>query len=482
MSYRACALAAGCLVGSVLFFAVGQSQVVERLRSNPPARKADPTGVGQWLVTVTHHVTMGELTAVMEDAATAAVLDGACAPTDIVLTNVTTGVVVDAEGHVLTQLANLPPGHKNPTIVVQTHDRQTFRARFIGRDGATGMCVLHVPGLPVAPPPVASIAPPKPKFSVRETRTPGKPPTVRIMLPMFRPTTASTLHSRPEELPPLVWDEIVTDWETELLLAPPAEANCGVAVDERNRLVAIVQPKDRRLRVLPMEDVRRVTQRIIAAGQSVPHGWLGIEGKTLTTFPADERARLSVQSAYGVVVTAVVPGSPAEEAGLTPGDVILKADGRPLESRRELNEVVVGHAAGDVLELVVERAGKPRTCRVTLGSPEEAPTLKPPPAEHLAIGLITSDMTPQLAAFFGAAGGLLVTHVVPDSPAAVAGFRSGDVITAVDGQPVHSSEDLSAALLRSMSRDGETSVTLDIIRERQAQRLVVSLPAPTPRW
>lgn len=486
MSYRACTLAAGCLVGGALWLGgVGRAQVAERPRSEPSLRRADPTGVARWLVTVTHHVTMGELTAAMEDAATTAVLDGACAPTDIVLTNVTTGVVVDAEGHVLTQLANLPPGHHNPTIVVQTHDRQAFRAKFIGRDGATGMCVLHVPGLPVAPPPMSSIAPPKPRWAVREARPPVKSPTVRIMLPMFQPTKASAPRGRAEEPPPLVWDEIVADWEMEPLLALPVGANCGVAIDNRNRLVAIVQPKEQRLRVLPVEDVKRVTRRIIAAGRSVPHGWLGIEGKTLATFPADERARLSVQAGYGVVVTAVVPGSPAEEAGLAPGDVILKADDRPLESRRELNEVVVGHAAGDVLELLVERAGKVRTCRVTLGSPDEAPTLKPPPAEHLAVGLATTDLTAQLSAFFGVSGGLLVAHVIPDSPAAAAGLRSGDVIVAVDGQPIRQHEDFSAALLRAASQNSEQNseavVTLEIIRERQARRLVVALPLPSPK-
>lgn len=481
MSYRACTLAAGCLVGGALWLGgVGRAQVAERPRSEPSLRRADSTGVGRWLVTVTHHVTMGELTAAMEDAATAAVLDGACAPTDIVLTNVTTGVVVDAEGHVLTQLANLPPGHHNPTIVVQTHDRQAFRAKFIGRDGATGMCVLHVPGLPVAPPPMSPIAPPKPRWAVREARPPVKSPAVRIMLPMFQ-AMASVSRGRVEEPPPLVWDEIVTDWEMEPLLALPVGANCGVAIDNRNRLVAIVQPKERRLHVLPIEDVKRVTQRIIAAGRSVPHGWLGIEGKTLATFPADERTRLSVQANYGVVVTAVVPGSPAEEAGLAPGDVILKAGGRPLESRRELNEVVVGHAAGEVLELWVERAGKARTCRVTLGSPEEAPTLKPLPAEHLAVGLATTNLTAQLSAFFGVSGGLLVAHVIPDSPAAAAGLRSGDVIVAVDGQPVRQHEDFSAALLRAASHNSEAAVTLEIIRERQAQRLVVALPFPSPK-
>ncbi|OYT69515.1 MAG: hypothetical protein CFK52_13530 [Chloracidobacterium sp. CP2_5A] len=474
------ALAAPCLVSALLLGGSGQAQTAERLRDEPTPRRSDPSAVGRWLVIVTHHVTLGELTAVVEDAALSAVLDGACAPTDVVLTNVTTGIVVDAQGHVLTELVNLPPGHANPSIMVQTQDRQEFRAKFVGRDGATGMCILRVPGLTIAPPPMHSLAPAK-----------GPPPTVgasvsarsavRIMLPMFQPLPDRAARSRMESAATqLVWDEIVANQMPETPLSPPVATSFGVAVDSQNRLVAVVQPRGNQMRLLPVADVQRAISRIIAAGRSVPHGWLGIEGKTLATLSADDRARLGARAAQGVAVTAVMPGSPAEEAGLLPGDIILRADARPLESRRELNEVVVSHAAGEILSLVVERAGKERVCRVTLGSPEEVPALKPPMAEHLAIGLVSSDLTAQLAKFFGVANGVLVTHVLPDSPAAAAGVRSGDIIVAVGSQSIQRGEDLPAALLHAAGQSPGTPVKVEVIRERQARRLLLSLPAPPP--
>ncbi len=481
------ALTLQVIVSALLSSAVGYAQVVERPRDvspsprRPDLRKSDTTGLGRWLVIVNHHVTMGELTAAAEDVSTAA-LDGTCTSSDVVLTNVTTGIVVDDKGHVLTQLVNVPPVPGNPTIVVQTQDRQEFQARFIGRDGATGLCVLHVPGLQVAPPPMHTLAAPGRKLAVRDARASAKPVTVRVMLPMFQPPAAHTASGRAEESASrLVWDEVVTDWVVNPSLALPAEANCGVAVDSQNRLVAIVQPKGRQLRMLPIADVKRVMHRIITAGKSVPHGWLGIEGKTLATFPAEERARFGASVTHGVVVTAVVPGSPAEEAGLEPGDVILTANDQPLESRRELNEVVVSHAAGETLKLLVERGGQQQVCQVTLGSPEDMPTPRVLAAEHLAIGLVTSDLTTQLAQFFGVAGGLLVTHVLADSPAATAGLRSGDVIVRVDGQPVRRSRDLSAVILQSLSQQGEVPVTVEIIRERQPQQLLLALPLPPPK-
>jgi serine protease Do len=87
----------------------------------------------------------------------------------------------------------------------------------------------------------------------------------------------------------------------------------------------------------------------------------------------------------------------------------------------------------------------------------------------------------QLAQFFGVAGGLLVTHVLSDSPAAAAGLRSGDVIVRVDGQPVRRSHDLSAVILQSLSQQREAPVTVEIIRERQAQQLLLTLPLPPPK-
>jgi serine protease Do len=477
----------GALLLGVIGYARGLDQVRETFSRKSDIRKTDPSGVGRWLVIVNHHVTMGELTATTEDAAAAA-LDGTCAPSDIVLTNVTTGIVVDDKGHVLTQLANLLPSHSNPTIVVQTQDRQEFRARFIGRDGATGLCVLHVPGLQVVPPPMHTLAMPKPRITLRDARLAANSPTthsstVRIILPMFQPMSSPATGRRAEEIPSqLVWDEIVTDWLATPSLPKPADGNCGIAFDGQNRLVAIVQPKGKHFHVLPIADVKRVVQRILTAGKSVPHGWLGIEGKTLATFPAKDRARLSVSSVHGVVVTAVVPGSPAEEAGLAPGDVILAANDHPLESRRQLNDIVVSHAAGEILKLLVERGGQQHVCQVTLGSPEDTPVSRSPVAdEHLAIGLVTSELTAQLAKFFGVTGGLLVTHVFPDSPAAAAGLRSGDVIVKLDGQPVRQSSDLSAVVLHVLAQKGDAPITVEIVRERQAQQLLLPLPLLPPK-
>jgi membrane-associated protease RseP (regulator of RpoE activity) len=92
-------------------------------------------------------------------------------------------------------------------------------------------------------------------------------------------------------------------------------------------------------------------------------------------------------------------------------------------------------------------------------------------AGSLRIGISTTELTKQLADYFGVTGGrgVLVTNVSDDGPAAKAGLRAGDVITAVDGETVDASGDISRAINRK--KDGE--VTLTIIRNKSQQTLRV---------
>jgi Trypsin-like serine proteases, typically periplasmic, contain C-terminal PDZ domain len=68
-----------------------------------------------------------------------------------------------------------------------------------------------------------------------------------------------------------------------------------------------------------------------------------------------------------VRVQAVLPGSPAEKAGIRPGDVITAVDGRPLAGLRALSEVLKAHRPGDEIAVTVVRGATPRTLRAVLG-------------------------------------------------------------------------------------------------------------------
>jgi membrane-associated protease RseP (regulator of RpoE activity) len=88
------------------------------------------------------------------------------------------------------------------------------------------------------------------------------------------------------------------------------------------------------------------------------------------------------------------------------------------------------------------------------------------------IGVSTTELTKQLADYFGVTGGkgALVTAVTDNGPAATAGLRTGDVITAVDGEPVDSPGDIS----RAINRKKEGDVTLTVIRNKSQQTIRVT--------
>ena len=90
------------------------------------------------------------------------------------------------------------------------------------------------------------------------------------------------------------------------------------------------------------------------------------------------------------------------------------------------------------------------------------------------IGIGTQTLTKQLAEYFGVSEGILVTSVNDNSPAAKAGLKAGDVITAVDGEKVSSPGDISRAI--GKKQDGP--VTLTVVRDRNTRSVIVTPEKP----
>lgn len=434
-----------------------------------------------WLVTVRHDVKLAELTAsCKEKGITATVLDANRGPDDVVAINITTGLVVDGGGYVLTQLANIAPTCVRPTLTVRTQDNLEFSAEFIGIDGATGLSVLRVPGLAIAAPPTADA------IMVGNQ-------SVRTFMPSFqRPTEephGGTFDPSTPEPPQLIVNESLLANTSENVMKPavPIEPNCGIAMDQQNRIIGVVQPNDGRgklFRFLPISTVKKALSRIIAAGKSIPRGWLGIDAKSLTSIPSNERSKLRIRSNKGVMVTAVAPQSPAEAAGLLTSDIIVAVENKPIDSRRGLTDNVAARAAGDQMRVTVERNGQQQEILITLGSKEDAPVTEGETQllpEQLALGLVTSEMTPQLAEYLGApAGGVMIVHVTPESSAAQAGLKAGDIIISANGQPTPQRDGLSLAIFATPP----PIVKLEVVRDRKTIQLelpVPTAPVPNPR-
>jgi predicted metalloprotease with PDZ domain len=157
---------------------------------------------------------------------------------------------------------------------------------------------------------------------------------------------------------------------------------------------------------------------------------------------AKSRNRLGVTVGNGVVVAEVLPDSPAAHAGVARGDVIEIVNGTPILSATELRDAVHRAEADADAVLRVVRAGHGREIRTRLGAAGEREGAD----GHKRLGVT-------------AGTGLIVADVIPESPAAKAGLRSGDLIDEVNGAAVVSGEQLRD-LVRKLPPGTDVAVRL----------------------
>jgi serine protease Do len=177
-------------------------------------------------------------------------------------------------------------------------------------------------------------------------------------------------------------------------------------------------------------------------------------------YPQDIDATLAKQfglnQAGGAVVTQVSPNDPAAKAGIRAGDVILKINGQTINSANDLRLRVSQTAPGSVVKLTIQRDGKVQDVDVTLKEfPAEETaenSTSTPQTESTSGGLkgvqvqaLTSDLSSRLKLPAGT-GGVLVTSVDPDSPAAAAELDRGCIIQEVNHKPVTSIESYRQAI------------------------------------
>jgi len=226
--------------------------------------------------------------------------------------------------------------------------------------------------------------------------------------------------------------------------------------------------------------VRDVQRRIqVMGGEDVQIG------VTIRDLEPDQARTMS-----GAVVADVREDSPAAKAGLKSGDVITEFDGERVRSARHLARLVGETATGRPAKVALQREGRRVDVLVTpetgmafgggnfyyrqmpdhefeLNGPNfDVPAMRGMLEEHAhggpnspdvmtwtagrgRLGIGIQSLTPQLAEYFGTKAGVLVTSVDADSPAAKAGLKAGDVITAVGDTQVTSPTDVTHAVRRA---------------------------------
>jgi len=182
----------------------------------------------------------------------------------------------------------------------------------------------------------------------------------------------------------------------------------------------------------------------------VERGWLGVAIQDLNEGLAQS---FGYEGTEGVLVGDVTSDSPAERAGVQPGDIIVALDGEPVTNMDKLRITVASVEPGTEVELQVFREGERRTLDVTIGELESGEMVVRAPSaetEHEAsLGMTVETLTRNLRERLGLKGdaqGVLVTEVEPFSAAATAGLRPGDVIVEVGGESISDVRDFRRVL------------------------------------
>jgi serine protease Do len=192
---------------------------------------------------------------------------------------------------------------------------------------------------------------------------------------------------------------------------------------------------------IPIDMATSIVSQLKTKGE-VTRGWLGVSIQDL----GDDLANYyGVKKDQGVLVTHVVPGDPADKAGIKPNDIITAVAGTKVTSSRELTAEAASLAVNDKVDVTLLRDGKEKTVSLTVGRRPLtlAQNGETESGTDTGYGIQVTDLTPELARRLNieAAHGAVVTGVTPGSKAAQAGLEEGDVIVEVNRHQVDSARD-----------------------------------------
>ena len=229
----------------------------------------------------------------------------------------------------------------------------------------------------------------------------------------------------------------------------------GVVLNDAGVTVGIVDGiSGNEASILPTPLIQRAVKRVLEKQASVPRVWLGVKGEAIADLKMDELRNHGWQTDIassiagdhkGILLTSVVPGSPAAQAALRAGDVILKVNEDVIKDAEEFSWILEQSEPSSSLTFTVARPNKPmaEAFKIKLSQQFSFPPFPPPSFGPLAVraGLIQQGieavaLKPPATTRLGVRGGLLVVYVQPFSAASDAGLKAGDVIQTINGRLV----------------------------------------------
>jgi serine protease Do len=378
------------------------------------------------------------------------------------------GFFISPDGYIVTNNHVVENADK---ITVTLTDGRELDADVVGRDESTDLAVVKVRG--------------GGKFPFVNFENSAKPRVGDWVIAVGNPfglngtATAGIISSYGRDIGDTFVDYIQID-------APINRGNSGgPTFDTYGRVIgvntAIFSPSGGSVGIgfaIPADVADRITKQLIAGGK-ITRGYIGATIQNFT----QEMAASQGMNQKGAIVADLVPGGPAQKAGLMPGDIVLGVNGAAVTSSSELTRAVAGAQPGDLLRMDVVRGGKRQTVDIHAGvRPSEkelaatndngdeedgsgapnAPSAKAPVV--LGMGLVPLDGAMRSRYNIPAnVSGVVITSVRTDADAADKGLRAGDVIVSATGSATRTASDVAAAV-DTAKKAGRPSVLLGVSR------------------
>nr|WP_245943874.1 Do family serine endopeptidase [Acuticoccus kandeliae] len=362
------------------------------------------------------------------------------------------GFLISSDGYVVTN-GHVVDGAEEVDVILQ--DGEVLSAEVIGVDDKTDLALVkvsHDKDFPFV------------SFADKETRVGDWVVAVGNPFGLGGTVTAGIVSARGREIGAGPYDDFIQ------IDAPINRGNSGGPTFNLNGNVvgvntAIYSPSGGSVGIgfaIPASIAADVIDDLKDDG-TVTRGWLGVQIQPITPEIAESLGRDSI---IGALVTEPQAGSPAEKAGLRPGDAIVSVDGEDVEGPRDLARTISGRSPDEKVNLQVWRDGKMETVEVTLGKlnadePEQASNKRTSSnRDDDAADLLGMTLAP--TSDVGIDGpGLAVVEVDPEGAAAEAGIRVGDVILQAGGSDLASAGDLESGI-NAAGGEGRKNVLLKL--------------------
>ncbi len=363
------------------------------------------------------------------------------------------GFIVSNDGILLTN-AHVVAGADE--VLVKLTDQREYRAKVLGSDTATDVAVLKIDAKNL---PVVRLGDPA------STRVGDWVVAIGTPYGLDNTVTSGIVSAKSRALP---GDGVVPFIQTDAAVNPgnsggPLFNLNGEVVGINSQIFSRSGGFQGVAFAIPIDVAMNVAEQIRTTGK-VAHGRLGVTVQPVDQALADN---FGLNGPRGALVGSVQKGSPAEKAGLEPGDVIIGFNGKPVERSTDLPYRVAAMKPGSTAKVEVWRDGKSKTFDVEVGTREARRTMASAddePAAKGKLGVAVRPLSPEERKSASVERGVVVEQVA--GAAAKAGVREGDIIVSVNRQSVDSPEALRSAI----DKAGKTVALL--IRRDDAQIFV----------